>query len=304
MFGTSIHWTTFFFLLTEIFIILFIYIRSKRLKVSIPLRFIQLGLLFILYNFSGGLLPTSNFPGPFIVQYIITYVVAITMCLNVGFYLYKEHDIDFLKFKLNISNIGYLVYSCFIFLFLLPFYLTESIALARLYFSIPVSAICFFISWDFYRRISKPKNPNRFIIRRNRLSLISIICISLLPVLTILGDYQWVTFTVINLAFFCITAVEVDRYLYYLENKNKLSEVLDYYSKTKINPYSSSLTKNNLTRREMEIAMFVMNNNNYKGIAEELFIAESTVSKHASNIFKKTGVKNRSEFLKRFKKGR
>ncbi|MDF4220874.1 LuxR C-terminal-related transcriptional regulator [Maribacter sp. M208] len=40
----------------------------------------------------------------------------------------------------------------------------------------------------------------------------------------------------------------------------------------------------------------------YKNIAKDLFIAESTVSKHASNIFKKSGVKNRTEFLKRFRK--
>ncbi|HEA30730.1 MAG TPA: response regulator transcription factor, partial [Leeuwenhoekiella sp.] len=30
--------------------------------------------------------------------------------------------------------------------------------------------------------------------------------------------------------------------------------------------------------------------------------AESTVSKHASNIFKKTGVRDRKEFLSRFHK--
>ena len=35
----------------------------------------------------------------------------------------------------------------------------------------------------------------------------------------------------------------------------------------------------------------------YKDISNELFIAPKTVSKHASNIFKKTKTKNRKDFL-------
>ncbi|WP_342667696.1 helix-turn-helix transcriptional regulator [Aquimarina latercula] len=48
--------------------------------------------------------------------------------------------------------------------------------------------------------------------------------------------------------------------------------------------------------------MSILSNLSYKNIAKDLFIAENTVSKHASNIFKKTGVKNRLEFLQRFRK--
>ncbi|WP_339814248.1 LuxR C-terminal-related transcriptional regulator [Zunongwangia profunda] len=37
-------------------------------------------------------------------------------------------------------------------------------------------------------------------------------------------------------------------------------------------------------------------------MSKDLYIAESTVSKHASNIYKKTGVKNRRQFLLGFRK--
>jgi DNA-binding NarL/FixJ family response regulator len=57
-----------------------------------------------------------------------------------------------------------------------------------------------------------------------------------------------------------------------------------------------------LTRREIEVALSILSDLSYRNIAKDLFIAESTVSKHASNIFKKTSVKNRREFLKRFHK--
>lgn len=301
MFGTSIHWTTFFYLLIEIFIVLFTFFQSKRLRHNNLNRFLILGCLFILYNFTGGLLPMKNFYGPFILQYIITYGVAIAMCVYVAYYFYNEYDISFLKFGLTVSNIAYYVVGCFILLFLVPYFITNSIDVGRFYFSVPVSAICLYICWAFYIRISNPEHVNKFILRRNRLSLISITCIALLPLLTIIGDYQWLTFTVINISFFMITAMEVDRYLYLLEHKSKLVEVLEFYKDNKEQFLKPKFFNKGLTRREIEIAMSVLGEKSYKEIGDDLFIAESTVSKHASNIFKKTNVRNRAEFLKRFK---
>lgn len=301
MFGTSLHWTTFFYLLIDVFIIVFAFFQSRRLRHNNLNRFLILGFLFILYNFTGGLLPMENFPGPFILQYIITYGVAISMCVYVAYYFYNEYDISFLKFGLTVSNIAYYVVGCFILLFLVPYFLTNSIDVGRFYFSIPVSAICLYICWAFYIRISNPERLNKFILRRNRLSLISISCIALLPLLTVFGDYQWLTFTVINISFFMITAMEVDRYLYLLEHKSKLVEVLEFYKDNKESFIKPKLFNRGLTRREIEISLSILNNNSYKEIGEDFCIAESTVSKHASNIFKKMDVSSRSEFLSRFK---
>lgn len=123
----------------------------------------------------------------------------------------------------------------------------------------------------------------------------------LLPVLTVIGDYQWLTFTIINISFFAITAIEIDRYLFFLEHKNKLIEVFGYYKNIQDNLLEPKLFNKGLTRREIEIAMLILDNNNYKDIAAEFYIAESTVSKHASNIYKKMEVKSRTEFLNRFR---
>lgn len=301
MFGTSLHWTTFFYLLIEICIVLFVFFKSQNLKHNNLNRFLILGALFILYNFTGGLLPINNFPGPFILQYIITYGVAIAMCVYVVRYLYNEYDISVLKFRLTVSNIAYYVIGCFLLLFLVPFYFTDSIDMGRIYFSLPVSAICLYICWAFFMKISNPSNPNTFILRRNRLSLISITCIAVLPILTVIGDYQWLTFTVINISFFAITVMEVDRYLYLLEHKSKLVEVLEFYKDNNEQFIKPKFFNKGLTRREIEIAMSVIGDKSYKEIGDDLFIAESTVSKHASNIFKKMNVKSRTEFLERFK---
>lgn len=300
MFGTSLHWTTFFYAQIDLILITLAFIQSKRLEHTNINRYLILGILFIAYNISGGLLPIDNFPGPFISQYIITYGIAIAMCVYVVKYLYNEYDIVVLKFRLTVSNIAYYVIGCFLLLFLVPYFFNDSIELSRIYFSIPVSAICLYICWAFYKKISNPEKPYPFVVRRNRFSLISITCIGLLPILTVIGDYQWITFTVMNTAFYCITCMEIDRYLYFLENKGKMREVFNYYNKRKDDSISSQFDKNGLSRREMEIAMSILENKNYKQIAKDLFIADSTVSKHASNIFKKMDVKNRVTFLKQF----
>ena len=134
--------------------------------------------------------------------------------------------------------------------------------------------------------------------------MVSVASIALLPICTVIGDYQWITFTVMNLAFFAITAIEVDRYLYFLENNTRMYEVFALKKKQREESVERKIIYEDLTRREIEVALSILSNLSYKKIAVELFIAESTVSKHASNIFKKTGVKNRREFLKRFRKKR
>ncbi|RTE54235.1 LuxR family transcriptional regulator [Arenibacter aquaticus] len=302
MFGTSIHWTTFFYLLVDTFIVLLtLYFSRKKTRSSLR-RFLYLGILFIAYNATGGFLPVENFPGPFILQYIITYGVAIALCVYIVYYLYKEYDIVVLKFNSSIRNLAILASVSFVVLFLIPYFLTESLKSARFLFTIPISIIAFIFLFIFYRRIANPSNPNTFIVRRNKLSMVSVASIALLPICTVIGDYQWITFTVMNLAFFAITAIEADRYLYFIENNNRMYEVFALKKKQRDESVERKIIYEDLTRREIEVALSILSNLSYRNIAKDLFIAESTVSKHASNIFKKTGVKNRREFLKRFRK--
>ncbi|MGN0428420.1 MAG: LuxR C-terminal-related transcriptional regulator [Agathobacter sp.] len=51
-----------------------------------------------------------------------------------------------------------------------------------------------------------------------------------------------------------------------------------------------------LTRRETEIGFLLLNNYTNLQISEELFIAETTVKKHLTHIYEKTGTDGRKEF--------
>lgn len=299
MFNTSIHWTTFFYLLIDTVIVLITLYQALNSNRNLN-RFLYLGLLFVAYNLSGGFLPIDDFPGPILIQYIITYGIAITLCVYIVYYLYKEYDIEVLKFHSSIRNLSFVAGGSFVLLFVIPYYFTNSIDSSRMLFTIPISIIAFFFLMLFYRRISNPVNPNKFILRRNKLSIISVSAVALLPICTVIGDYQWITFTVMNSAFYAITIIETDRYLFFLENKNKLYEVFLFNKEHVEKVNESKFVYGNLTRREIEIAMSILSNLSYQKIANDLFIAKSTVSKHASNIFKKTNVRNRTEFTKRF----
>lgn len=301
MFGTSIHWTTFFYLLVDVFIVSVAVIQSIQLKRNNLKRYVVLGLLFIIYNITGGFLPFDGFPGPFILQYIITYSVAILLVVYIVYYLYKEYDILILNTYLSVNNIAALLTGGLICLFLVPYYLTESVDIARKIFTIPIAIIAFYFLWALYSKIRKLPKANSFVRKRAKLSLVSASGIVLLPILTLIGDYQWLTFTIMNISFYSITAIEIDRYLYFLENKNKMFEVFNFYKDNKSKLLETRLIYQSLTRREVEIAVSILDNRTYKDISKAFFIAEKTVTKHASNIFKKTGVKNRVEFLRRFR---
>jgi len=302
MFGTSIHWTTFFYLLLDSIIVVIAIFQNIRIKRLSHRRYITLGCLYVAYNLTGGFLPSKAFLQPVILQYIITYGIAIALCIYLIYYLYKDYDIVFLKHYFSIQNIAKILSVSFIVLFLVPYLLTHSLDTARILFTIPVSLLGFLFLGLFYKRISRINNPNSFFRRRKKLSTISIGCIVLLPILTVIGDYQWLTFTVMNFAFYAITALEINRYLYFLKNQAKLHRVFNFNNNPNQDSVKTELIFQNLTRREFEIALSILSKTSYKKIAKDLFIAESTVSKHASNIFKNSGIKNKREFLDRFLK--
>lgn len=56
--------------------------------------------------------------------------------------------------------------------------------------------------------------------------------------------------------------------------------------------------RNGLTKREAEIALLICKGCSNREIAEEFVISETTVKKHVSNIFEKTGIEKREELRK------
>jgi len=53
--------------------------------------------------------------------------------------------------------------------------------------------------------------------------------------------------------------------------------------------------KNNLTPRQMDVAIWMARGKSNKAIAKKLFICSSTVKSHLTEVYKKFGVTNRTE---------
>jgi len=56
-----------------------------------------------------------------------------------------------------------------------------------------------------------------------------------------------------------------------------------------------------LSEREKEVLQYLLENAKRKEIAEKLFVTESTIKKHTSNIYKKLEVTSRAELLEKLK---
>ena len=59
---------------------------------------------------------------------------------------------------------------------------------------------------------------------------------------------------------------------------------------------------NQLSNREMDVLVQMLEEKKRKEIAEELCITENTVKKHISSIFAKLGITNRNELLEKIGK--
>lgn len=60
--------------------------------------------------------------------------------------------------------------------------------------------------------------------------------------------------------------------------------------------YVTIVAKYGLTKRELELGFLILSGYSNQRIAEELFISETTVKKHVTHIYEKTGVQSRKEF--------
>lgn len=64
----------------------------------------------------------------------------------------------------------------------------------------------------------------------------------------------------------------------------------DEYIRARLAPY-------NLTSREMDILLSLAEGNSLKRVADELFLAENTVKRHRTNVYRKLGVNSRQELI-------
>lgn len=89
------------------------------------------------------------------------------------------------------------------------------------------------------------------------------------------------------------TQPQMDEHRQTVMEKSEKTQETVLFDKGKYLAFANS---HQLTRREAEIGLLVMNGYSNLQIAETLFIAETTVKKHLSHIYEKAGISGRKEF--------
>ena len=271
-------------------------------------RFIWFTISLISYNFFSGIFPDTNIPIPLSIQYIVAYGVGLYTALYYVYYVYSEFDIGHLKF-FTLRHLMIILISAFIFFFVLPLIIWQDIGIAKYSFIfIPVAvAIAFLVKIstpliELYKE--KGGATNRFYRDRIATGYLTLLSIVLMPIIVALGDFQVVEQLTVNGGYFVLAVALIRINIYQDLKKEQFLHRLGYTDDAReakniaILKYFSKL---DLSKREIEVANLILEGKSYKQIGSYLFIAEGTVSKHASNIFKKAEVQNRREFERRFK---
>lgn len=300
MFDTEMTIITFLFLTIEVLMMssLIISWLCRPSDKSI-IRFLYLVLIFIYYNLSSGLFPDENITLlPLIVQNIFAYSSGIAVVIYFFYYLTVEMNITVGSF--SPKTFGVILVTSFLLSYVLTYIVTNDKDIARIIFiGFPI-ALALSFSWTTAKALFKKykevnaKMPFKAMFYS---SYFGILCMCLFPVCVAFGDYQNIEGTIVNSSLFFVFFAYVKRHIY--QSKIESQGLIDNLpSNNEEKRYDINRLKSILTPREMEVVFMLFNESyTYSDIANEMFINSKTVSKHASNIFKKTKTKNRKDFL-------
>ncbi len=305
MFGTQLHMITFVFLGIEIlFLLVLLAYCLSRPKDKTRTRFFVLTLFFIFYNLASGLLPDDLYPIPFLVQNILAYGSGIGLATYYFYYLVKELNIEKDKF-FNPKILLMSLTGSFLIGFVFTYLLTENVILSKYTFIVFPVIIALFFCVRTVRFIMNKTNDQKDYQAHHRFLMVSsylgITFMATMPIVVAVGDYQSLNTGLVNISFVLAVAAFVKGLIY--QNRMEYNALLDmgyFYEENQSKEEVIQAIEDSLTDKETEVAMLMLKNLTYREISEQLYIAERTASKHASNIFKKTECRSKKEFIERY----
>lgn len=304
VFGTEMHWVTLLIITLQVLILFYstIHYLSKPQDKS-RLHFLVLVLVFIQYNFFSGIFPDDQIAINLILQNTVAYIVGIVMALYFLFYLYEEFHITPFKF-FDLKSLIILCSLLLVFTFIIPYSLTRDLRFSRLIFIIIPLLLCIVFVFRMYYELNNiNKDTNEAIESHFKSRVIAsyagLFSLISLPIMVFLGDHQVTEQILVNIGFFWIGFSYIKANIY--RSRMEFSLLNEYRERHKSTKIQELFNSHKLTNKEVEIAMLILRGDKYKAIADKIFITEKTVSKHASNMFKKVNVTNRKEFVSHFK---
>jgi DNA-binding CsgD family transcriptional regulator len=310
MFGSEMKLITFVIIIIECFIAFNFIFSSFQFPENEGIkRFVKLTICMLCYNFFSGIFPDYDIQWvPMIFQHIISYAVGIIAALYYVNYLYSEYDINEYKL-LSVKSLLIAIVLSFIVFFIVPLVITSDLILSKkLFIYIPIAIGIYFLArvgGNLYNLYNIEVDFNE---KHYRLRIISVflalLSIVAMPIIVSFGDYQTIELLAVNFGFLVLTFILLRDLVFQEKKRTSFLKKMGYIAGQDTNQNISIIKKFNdfeLTQREIEIGSLILENKTYKKISDTLFIAEGTVSKHASNIYKKTNARNKDNFICSFK---
>lgn len=264
-------------------------------------------LLFLCYNFSAFFFPDDSLSISVFQQMIIGYTTGMIALSYYYYYAIKVLNLKLFKGKrFPIFLISLL--TSFILVYGLSYFITNDLKIAeKLFILIPIVIASFFL-YNLGLVIKKEFKSLKAKTLPIGITLIAIYLgctvIMILPILIIFEVSQEFNFVFVNIALIITYLAYYNDYLFQIKIEHLFLQRMGYYIEPSSDIKIKILTefKNfGLTSRELEIAFLITKKRKYSEIADELFISPKTVSKHASNIFKKTNALNKNEFYLKYR---
>ncbi|WP_461791361.1 helix-turn-helix domain-containing protein [Pedobacter sp.] len=125
-------------------------------------------------------------------------------------------------------------------------------------------------------------------------SYAAILLMSANPLITVITGYHGLNISLVNVLFLLTVGAYV--YRLFLEQR-KENEAL-----TRIGFFTDSrdIFSYELSRRQLEVASLILRDKTFSEIAEILYVAQKTISKHASEIYRKTNTVSALHFKQKF----
>jgi DNA-binding CsgD family transcriptional regulator len=257
--------------------------KKKKKSKAYYIQYIGVMSSGILYNLIEGLLPDQNFGINIIAQNILAWTIGVVTAYHYLRYIQNEYDLILFKKKISFEMLGIFLLLMLIILFILPYTITQSLENSRvLFLGFFLALLIFILSGIFKQQYNKFRERENIIFKFYDVHgfLAFIALLSLPTSILLLGDNQLVEQSAFSFGFFIIS---LDFFLYPKRKMIKQKKIF-----------------NELSARESEILTIVLKDPSlkYSDISQKLNISEKALSSHLSNIYKKTGLRNKKEIEK------
>lgn len=274
--------------------------NSSRFEVLILL------FLFLCYNFSSFFFPDNTLTISIFKQMVIGYITGILALSYYYYYAIKVLNLKLFKGK-RFPIFLITLLASFVLVYGLSYFITNDLKISeKLFILIPI-VIASFLLYNLGIVIKKEFKSLKTKTLPIGITLMAIYLgctvIMILPILIIFEVSKEFNFAFVNIALIITYLAYYNDYLFQIKVEHLFLQKMGYYIEPSSDIKIKILTefKNfGLTSRELEVAFLITKKRKYNEIADELFISPKTVSKHASNIFKKTNTIGKREFFQKY----